>query len=206
VVAAVVALAVVVAAAVVVLVVFSTRNSAAAKDQARAAALAQMSTYSDYENSVSFLYPTSWDQISLDDVSGVSAMPGACVVFGESSGYTPESAPAGFMVFGAQEDPDGASVPTRLVLETTIQCLEVNPPSGFKVVEPVADVCYGGTEGAVATFAFEEENQVFKARFCFLRSGRFCYMFMFAALKQDWEKNEYFFDATLASFSTAVAY
>lgn len=110
----------VVAAGVAAFLLINAKNAAAAEQKAKAAALAQMGTYTDYATGVSFQVPIAWEQIPLEDATsaldglgGVSTMPSTYVAFGQGSGLTGGAGSGAVMVFAAQDYPGGCGQHVR---------------------------------------------------------------------------------------------
>jgi hypothetical protein len=110
----------VVAAGVTAFLLINAKNAAAADQKAKAAALTQMGTYTDYATGVSFPVPTSWDQIPLEDavkeMGTMGAVPAALVAFGDSNMLNGASRGA-MMMFAAQDYPSGAYLSPKEMLD-----------------------------------------------------------------------------------------
>jgi flagellar basal body-associated protein FliL len=196
---------VVVAAAVTAIVLINRSNAAEAHKQAMETALSQMTMYIDNEHDVMFSYPSSWEQIPVEELGGMVDPSTAFVAFGDPYSPLLQGTPSSYLVFAGQETPGGVGVSARDVLEPMIRMFEDYGGDGFSTIEGVTDINAGGVRGAQATMAYEDSAQSVVMRICMLGEGGSFYMFMFGANESEWDENEQFFDATIESF-VASAY
>jgi PsbP-like protein len=195
-----VAALVVVAAAVAVFFIINARNSDA-DERARAATRSQMTTYADSNAGIAFPYPTSWVQISTDEMSSGSPLYNTTIVaFGDPASPTTDGVPTTLMYVATGEGSYGSGDDARGALEAIESELEAYAPAGLSIVEGVSDVNASGVEGAQMTVAVRDGSQTYKMRYCCLQEGYSLYALIFGAYEQYWDDNERFFDATVEGF------
>jgi len=196
---------VVIAAAATTILLLHQRDAAEANRQAIALALSQMTDYIDDEHNVMFKYPSSWVQVPADELGRMGSPTTVFAAFGDPFSGDSGAAPATYMIFAGEEHPGGSDLSARSVLEETMEVFDKYAPEGFSIVEDVSEIDTNGIRGAQTTFSYEDAAQSLVVRMCFLGEGDFFYVFMFGADKQDWDKNERFFDATIESFVAGSA-
>ncbi len=203
----------VVATGVAAFLLINAKTAAAAEQKAKATALAQMGTYTDYSTGVSFQVPLSWEQIPLDDASavltgiavGMDTMPTGFVAFGEGSLVTGGSGLGAVMIFAAQNYTGGVDMSVKEMLElldTQIESIEL---PGLSVEGDVRKIEGALMNGAELTAKFGAADETSFMRLCLLEAGNCYYTFMFGADENAWERSRYFFDGTVESFSLVGA-
>jgi hypothetical protein len=201
----------VVAAGVAALLVINARNSAAAEKEAKAAAAAQMGIYTDYTTGLSFQVPESWDEIPLDaalaETTGFGFTPSATVAFGSPGVLGSASTTGSFLIFAAQDYPAAAGgIPVKESLNQMARAIEDYGPKGMSVSEKATEFRTSGMDGAHMTFKYSAGSQTVYFRLCLIDSGSTFYMFMFGSDDKSWDKDRYYFDNTMDSFSLAAVY
>jgi hypothetical protein len=199
----------VVAAGVTAFLLINAKNAAAAEQKAKAAAVAQMGTYTDYATGVSFQVPIAWEQIPLDNavnrlsgMGNLSAFPSAFVAFGQGSGLTGGAGSGALMMFAAQDYPGGvANMSVKETLEQSLGVMKEYSPPGVSFEGGVKEIKGATLEGAEITMRVSEGGETALMRMCFLDAGDCFYMFVFAADENTWEQSQYFFDGTVESLS-----
>jgi hypothetical protein len=199
----------VVAAGVTAFLLINAKNAAAADQKAKAAALTQMGTYTDYATGVSFPVPIAWEQIPLDNainkISGIAdlgSLPSAFVAFGQGSPVTGGSGPGALMMFAAQDYPGGvANMSVKETLEQSLDLMKEYAPPGVSFEGGVREIKGATLRGAEMTMRVAEGGETALMRMCFLDAGDCFYMFIFAADENTWEQSQYFFDGTVESLS-----
>lgn len=202
---AVVTILIIAAAAITAVVVINQRNAAEARQQAVELAISQMTNYIDDQHNVMFRYPTSWTEIPVEELGGMSGSSTAFAAFGDPYSVKYGSTPSTYMVFAGQQSAGGADVSARYMLDETINIFDQFGGEGFSVYEGVRDVNTNGIRGAQAAIAYEDAIQSVVVRMCFLGEGQSFYVFMFGADESDWDENVHFFDATIESFVAGSA-
>jgi hypothetical protein len=203
----------VVAAGVAAFLLINAKNTAAAEQKAKTAALAQMGTYTDNSTGVSFLVPTPWQQIPLDDAvgalaqvaAGLDAMPSGFVAFGEGNLVTGGSGPGAVMFFAAQDYPGGAAMSVKEMLDGVMAQAKEYPLGGLSIEGDVKEIEGAAIDGAQFTAKVTRGGQTALMRLAFLDSGSCYYMFVFGADEYTWEEARHFFDGTVESFSLTGA-
>jgi hypothetical protein len=200
----------VVAVGVAALLFINAKNAAAAAKEAKAAAAAQMGTYTDYDTGVAFQVPIAWEQIPLEEAleqaSGFGGMPSAIVAFGDANALDPASTTGSLLMFAATDYPSGvSSMSVKEALEEATSYIDDYAPEGLSISEGVSEIHTSAMQGAQMTMEVSAMGQKAYARLCMLDAGTCIYMFMFAAGEDDWDQDKYFFENTVDSFSIVGA-
>ena len=183
----------------------ATTSSSIGPTSTATTAASGTTVYEDAALALSFQYPRSWTEFSIETVSELTGPPTSGFAVGDPQAPTIGGAPADYIFFGAFADSTQSAPPARTAMEEWAAMIEPENPQPLTTIEPLTDFVVNGVAGASKTYSLEIQGRPLVMRVCFLSAGTCVYVFTFRAEEPDWDSLRPLFDQVLNSFSVVVA-